>query len=133
MNVPVEQFGQDHWSLLAYIETRCVDFRGALDNQRLRIDPDRHPMLLGRMQRLMGSNLKKYPTFLSGRVQLPNHDDWDCAKDLEACGFVVWGGTGANPVFSMTDKGSAMVAKLRKCKASGGSFGTFNPGAWDVA
>lgn len=43
-------FGKDHWSLLAYVETCCVDGQdgiGTLDRRRLRCNENNHPLLKG--------------------------------------------------------------------------------------
>ena len=36
-NIKIKDWGKDHWSLLAYIECRCVDHKGILDKNHLRI------------------------------------------------------------------------------------------------
>ena len=43
--VPMEQFGKDHWSLLGYIETCCVDGGGEIVHDRMRTNPDCNPDL----------------------------------------------------------------------------------------
>jgi hypothetical protein len=35
MTIPIGQFGQDHWQLLTYVETRCVDHGGQPVDPRL--------------------------------------------------------------------------------------------------
>ena len=35
-SITVDEFGKDHWSLFAYIETRCVDHKGVLDLAHMR-------------------------------------------------------------------------------------------------
>lgn len=68
--VPVEKFGKDHWSTFAYIETRCVDYKGVPDRDHMRCDVDRHPGLVNRGS---GGSNQKYPTILKG-ARLENHD-----------------------------------------------------------
>lgn len=129
MSVPVEQFGKDHWSVLGYIGCRVTGNKGVPDNNHMRTDPDRHPALVGPMLNIQFSGpkeeRKKYPTRLAGGIELPDHDDWDCADDLEAAGLIGQGGTGINPIFSLTDKGWQVFKTLTEFKAKGGTFATF--------
>jgi len=119
MNVTIDKFGKDHWSLLAYIEIRCVDHKGVPDRRHFRCDAKLHPGLAHHISDT------EYPTRLKGKVELHDHDDWNCAEDLEAAQFIVYGGTGAHPVFEMTPAGFEMAAKLRMHKANGGMFSNF--------
>jgi len=127
MSVPIEQFGKDHWGTFAYIECLCVDGKGEPDHRRMRTDIDRHPGLTNWHPMVTPDLSKKYPTRLKGMVELPDHDDWDCAEDLEAAGLVENIGTGINPKYKMTEKGFTIAALLRKHKASGGWFSNFAP------
>lgn len=118
------QFGKDHWSTFAYIETLCVDFKGVPDLRRMRCDIDRHP---GLRSNSIGSttSTQKYPTRLAGGIDKHDHDDWDCADDLEAAGLIHQNGTGINPVFQLTPEGVQVASALRAHKAAGGVFSTF--------
>jgi hypothetical protein len=93
----------------------------------MRTDIDRHPGLTNWHPGNTPDLSKKYPTRLKGMVELPNHDDWDCAEDLEKEGLIENIGTGINPAFKMTEKGFAVSALLRKHKANGGWFSNFSP------
>jgi hypothetical protein len=101
--VPVKRFGKDHWSTLAYIETRIVDYRGVLSTDHMRISSRRHPMLLAMKPRarVLGatSDGADYPTRLKSETvnpetglfeseNLPEHDDYDCVDDLIAAGLL---------------------------------------------
>lgn len=101
--VPINRFGKDHWSTLAYIETRVVDYRGVLNADHMRISSRRHPMLLAMKPRARAlgtiSDGADYPTRLktetvnpeTGRFEsenLPEHDDYDCVDDLIAAGLL---------------------------------------------
>ena len=108
----VQQFGRDHWSTLLYIETVCTDHRGNPDFRRMRCDPDRHAHLCG----VYVPSREKYPTRLADGSLLNDHDDWDCADDLEAAGFIRIEGSGVHPVFKMTDVGNVRVMELRKVR-----------------
>jgi hypothetical protein len=117
---PVEKFGRDHWSTLLYIETRVVDHRGVLDNRNMRCNPKgRHPHFAHIPWE------KDYPTRLAGGATRSKHDDWDCVEDLIAAGFLEWNGTGANPVFALTDEGWRVVSALRRHRAEGAGVATF--------
>lgn len=45
MNIPIYDWGRDHWSTFGYIEIRIVDFKGIPDNHHMRCDPKLHPLL----------------------------------------------------------------------------------------
>lgn len=121
----LEQFGKDHWSTFAYIETLCVDGRGEPDIRRMRCDADRHPHWVHVSPAFAG---KKYPTRLKCGVEISDHDDWDCALDLARAGLIEVGGSGLHPAFKMTVEGTRVAAMLRAFKANGGNFATFDPG-----
>lgn len=131
------KWGKDHWSLLAYIETLCVDGQegvGKIDHARMRANPKTHPLLV----RVPICPLPtkdgayEYPTRLKGYEKdkskcLPEHDDWDCFDDLERNGLVELVGTLMNPLVKITKIGLAYTAELREHKANGGCFTNFNP------
>lgn len=119
--IPIEQFGKDHWTTFAYIETRCVDYKGTIDFERMRCDVDRHPQFNNR-----GEASGSFPTRLKGGVEVPNHDDWDCVEDLIAHGLLEWQGTGVHPVFVLTKLGTAAADALRAFKRDGGRFTNFS-------
>ena len=86
--VPVTNWGQDHWSTFAYLETRAVDGKGAIDNPRMRCNARLHREFAN-----MGpfGNLHdgaKYPTLLAGGIKLEKHDDWSCLEDMVAAGLI---------------------------------------------
>lgn len=132
--IPPAWFGKEHWSLLGYLETRCVDHRigrgpfASIDREHLRCDPARHPGLTNSANASRPD--AKYKTRLAEWIELPDHDDWDCLDDLETAGLVETGGTGINPSIKMTKLGSEVAGKLREHKANGGQFGEFR---WDPA
>lgn len=125
-HVPMDQFGRDHWSTLAYLETVAVDHGGRIAFQRMRCDRTRHPHYAHMPLELEGG---RYPTRLKGGVERDDHDDWDCLDDLEAAGLVLSIGTGAQPIVKMTPEGLRIAAALRKHRADSGlharSYDTF--------
>lgn len=133
--IGIEKFGKDHWSLLAYVETRCVDFGGVLAPHHMRCNEANHPTLS-----VTPSGITWKPThgtFLRGAFdlpkgdrlgagyQLPEHDDWDCLDDLECAGLVEIQSL-SNPRVSMTREGRRIAALLRAHKADGRQYATFD-------
>lgn len=129
MTVPPQQFGADHYSALAFIEALCVDHKGTLDvraHSRMRCNSDRHPayaVMLGGFVRPPWR--AEYGTRLANGLTFPEHDDWDCAYDMEAAGWIKINGTGAMPTFTMTEEGWKQAHALRKHRAAGNLCGTF--------
>ena len=131
--VPGTDWGQDHWSTFAYLETRAVDGKGIIDNTKMRCNARLHREFAntGRGIPIDGA---KYPTLLAGGVKLEKHDDWSCLEDMVAAGLVkafyrrksyaaAFGHSEAKVEFAST--GLAAAAALRKHKAQGGSFRDF--------
>lgn len=133
--VPIEDFGKDHWSLLGYIEYRCANHDGILDGDHLRINTERHlrhppknHALSGAWNIDWGTRLKGF--FLEGNKQdktrlLPTHDDMDCLEDLEAAGMIV-----IHDIFEgqveLTELGKKYAGALKIFKENGGTFATFD-------
>lgn len=123
--VPPEQWGKDHWSTFAYIAHWCVQYgekgfavSGRRHRRQMRVDSEIHPFL---------AHLPGHcpPTILRAGTR-ERHDDYSCADDMEAAGLIRWEGTGANPVFYMTDLGLEVAAALNAHKTEGGTFATFH-------
>ena len=139
--IPMSEWGHDHWSTLAYIET-CATERQALDDLRMRADG------------------AAYPTRLRGfaadhtRVEV-GHSDWDCVLDMIAAGLLR-PEAGTNPRrrhplhadpgsrmamrvaparnrkvdhYQLTPVGRVLANALREHKAAGGNFANFVPPA----
>lgn len=123
--IPLERWGKDHWSLLAYIETCSVDHQGKLSFDRMRCNRETHPLQHA---------CRKYPTSeaLSAwkptwgtylkESQLSEHDDWDCLADLYYAGLVVHP---SNDVVHLTEKGIKIVQQLRVFKSQSGQYKDF--------
>ncbi len=100
--VPIARWGRDHWTTLAYVETRWVDHRGMLSHDQMRCDRQRHQMFYAAKRRpiMLGTDADgaKYPTRLKtetpgedgrwGVVELPGHDDYDCLDDAIREGLI---------------------------------------------
>ncbi len=136
--VPIEKFGKDHWSTLAYVGCRVVDNEGTLERDHMRCNSDRHPGLANRAN-LSSAWDPNHGTRLNGyfdaegdrktKLIMSDHDDWDCLDDLEAAGLIRIGGSGINPMVSVTDFGRNLEAQLRKHKSAGGMFAGFGEAA----
>jgi len=127
-HIPMERWGKDHWSTLAYLETLAVEHNGLAVPvcARMRTNEIRHPHLLGLGEGYMvGSpGASKYPTILKeGKVE--GHDDWDCVDDAIEDGLVEDVGTGLNSAYKFTKLGKEVMAKLRQFKMDGGNFHSF--------
>lgn len=137
--IAVDRWGKDHWSLLAYVETLCVDGKegmGTIDRRRVRCNSGRRPM-----QGVFGLGWKAaHGTRLDGffdraksegadacsaaGLQLAEHDDWDCLEDMETAGYVEIL-SAANGFVRLTPEGIRVGAKLRAHKAMGGMFANY--------
>ena len=130
--IPIERFGQDHWSTLAYFETVATDKKGIIDNRRMRCNPRLHRSLAN----MSGFGIidgSKYPTRLK-EGQIENHDDWSCLEDMVAAGLVeaftrikypeeVFGNMEAK--IKLTPLGFKIAHELREFKAKGGIYANF--------
>jgi len=129
--VPVVLWGKDHWSTLLYLEDMAVNHKGLIDNRRMRCHARRHRPFAN----LAGGVLMDaagYPTRLYDGTVRANHDDWDCAYDAAALGYMRLSWTEpvehesmfgyAQGKVQMLPKGSAIVASLRVHMAEGGSI-----------
>ena len=86
---PVAKWGRDHWTTLLYIESRCVDAKGVLDNQKMRTNARVHRKLLGDLQARTGMTGEDYPTELRNGDTIDRHDDWSCVEEMVAHGLLV--------------------------------------------
>lgn len=136
--VPMEQWGHDHWSTLAYLESRAVDHAGFIDNRHMRTDPRLHSSLIGLMpignvRVALNKDGKTYPTRLKGGKDLDRHDDWSCLEDMSAAGLVkiqfrqtntnIAGNSQAR--IKLTHLGWKVSAALREHRANGGHWRDF--------
>ena len=126
--VPPTRWGKDHWSTFAYIGTRCVDYKGILDEQHMRTKRDKHPDLEGEAQKMFspGGN-KEYPTRLKNYFNdktncLTDHDDWDCAEDMIAADLLV---KIDEAHYQLTEEGWRIDNILRQHKAQGNNYASF--------
>jgi len=121
----MNNWGKDHWSLLAYFETVTVDYNGKVDVRRIRINSTKRGYSNGNIvsqewRDTWGTQMK------DGDILDTQHDDIDVMNDLEEAGLVKNVFTELNPIMEMTEKGCEVVGNLRKHKSNGGMFGNFN-------
>jgi hypothetical protein len=123
--VPVTQFSKDHWSTLAFVETRCVDDRGRLDKTRMRCNSTRHAAFADRTHTTREWT-GEYGTLLKDGTKLPDHDDWDCLIDLARAGLldII---TIDDGLVALTERGWAIAHQLRRHLAAGGNCKGFEP------
>jgi hypothetical protein len=138
-SVPIAEWGKDHWSTLAYLETCAVDHDGYVDSRKMGSDGVKYPSRLRRLD-------PEQPN------EEPNHSDWDCLADMMtegliepapgrlASGRLLWEDVEAHTQgaqtsaghyethqIKFTPKGSAIAGALRAHKANGGNFAAFVP------
>lgn len=83
------RFGHDHFSMLGYIETRTVDYKGTLRHEHMRCHARRHPVMMSAKGSGLGrADGSAYPTQLRGGEEVREHDDYDCVDDLIAAGLL---------------------------------------------
>ena len=119
--VKIEDFGKDHWSLLAFFETQVVEKKNTIVVRRIRINDVRRGYS-------NGNNLSwkdSWGTRFKDGTMNPIHDDIDVMNELEAAGFCVNLFTELNPIINLTERGFAVIADIRKHKARGGNFANF--------
>jgi hypothetical protein len=138
--VTPKDFGKDHNSLIAYLETLQVDSANpgvaTIDKRRMRTNPRRHPLLAVNINdnHACSGWEPSFGTRLAGywglkdkenpKRRIGGHDDWDCLGDLEAAGLIEILSI-ANGYIRFTDKGLRIAADIRAWKAKGGNFADF--------
>ena len=121
MDYKIENWGKDHWSLLAYIETCCVDYGGKLDLKKMRVNNNKCPF--GNGNGFGWENAWSSP--LKDGTLIDGHDDLDVLDDLikeELCENI---GTEINPMIKLTERGLKVTQDLRVHKINGGTFKEF--------
>jgi len=121
--IPVERWGKDHWSLLAYIETCCVDQSGRFELTRVRVNPNTHPLLaVGLLSARKWQS--SYGTRLNDDSILPQHDDIDCLDDLENAGMIYLQSL-VNAIAVLSPMGIIVSSQLRAHKIAGNMYRDF--------
>lgn len=128
------QFGKDHWSLLAYIQTLCVDSQsgiGRINANRMRTNKNKRPHIgnscITPWKESWGTRLQGYfecDKETQQTLQLKEHDDWDCLEDLEQNGLVDII-SDVNHFITLTESGKALSLRLTHHKLNGEHYATF--------
>lgn len=139
--IPVDFWGKDHYSTLAYVETvmvECAGFEVGVD-PRMRSNRRTFRMLMqtNKSPRRAGSNSwqlaramePQHTSFLKHGATSEGHDDWCCLQDMASAGLFTDGDDCVEPgnVLHLSDLGRRFVVALREHKAAGGQFGDFTP------
>lgn len=126
--VTESQFGKDHWSTLAFLETQIVDKSLPIDLKRMRVNETKRAFNNGSP---FGWR-EHYSTILKDGSVASGHDDIDVLDDLEEYGYIKNNGTHINICPELTDKGWKVCEAIRKHKGIGGSFKTFDLSLTDL-
>lgn len=130
-SVKMKDWCKDHWSMLAYIACRCVDYKGVLDRKHIRCNEAIHQeiprgeRLTFRHYYILSNWSDAHSTRIKGPEQIRGHDDWDCAVDLQTAGLIKIVSMD-NFHVEMTDLGWEISKLLQKHKATGGVFADFS-------
>lgn len=133
--IPMDRWGKNHWSTLAYFETLVVDRKGLISNARMRCNPRLHRNFAWMTPFSPHTAEGEYPTVLKNGDKQPSHDDWSCLEDMIAAGIIngyyrrmneaTFGNSQA--YVELTATGRALANELRAHKASGGTYANFIP------
>jgi hypothetical protein len=113
--IPIAYWGRDHWSMLMYVETRIVDYDGKLSRAHIRSKTRTG------WQPIHGTKLLSYDWTLAPPANLeagnirPDHDDYDCLKDMQAVGLLTQQGGRVQ----FTARGWALASRLRQWRGNG--------------
>lgn len=122
ISIPMENWGKDHWSLLAFFETQVVKNINLIDTRRMRINDKKRQFGNGNgfsWQDSWGTRQK------DGNIPDGSHDDIDVMEELQKEGFCKNEFTNLNPLVTLTKKGWETCAKIREHKGNGGVFNNF--------
>jgi len=125
--IPMSKWSKDHWSLLAYLETCCVDNNGQINFDRIRVNPGTHAIVAG--GRIAGNRWESsWGTVVAAGLHLDQHDDIDCLEDLEAAGLIHVHSF-VNGIVQLSLDGIDIAQQLRRWKADGKQYRDFKPQA----
>ena len=132
--IPLKDFGRDHWSTFAYIDTLIVELQGfqigfdgrmrqGRRNFRVMKEMCSHPKRVNSASMGIVMDLK-YGTRLRDGSTVEGHDDWDCVQDLVEAGLLV-GECEPSEILKLSENGKYAINALREHKRSEGSYATF--------
>lgn len=136
--IPMEFWGKNHWSTLAYIETVMVEtggFEVGFDprmtqnrrNFRVMAEQNPKPKRPGRTPSMAFSSPMdvKYSTALNNGQKVDRHDDWCCVQDFAASGLLTTKEFEPKDVLHLSEFGQKVCAALRIHKQNGHNFASF--------
>lgn len=137
-NIPMNLWGKDHWTTLAYIETVMVDCGGFQIGRDARMKSNRRhfrvmaeqcpkPKRVGANPGLAIVMQNEHSTKLNDGSTIYGHDDWCCIQDMAEAGLLTLHQHEIEPgvVIHFSELGREVANKLREHKASGGNFAAF--------
>lgn len=137
-NIPMELWGKDHWSTLAYIETVMVDCNSFQVGLDARMKSNRHHFRVMSEQcskpKRVGSHSghavvmqPEHATVLNDGSLIKRHDDWCCLQDMAVAGLLSLPQEDIEPGvhIHLSDLGREVANRLREHKAKGGQFAAF--------
>lgn len=137
--IPMQAWGKDHWSTLAYIETvmeGCAGFQVGVDARMktgryharvLASTPN--PKRTTRPSAAIAMVMRpEHATVLKDGTRVEQHDDWHCLYDFQDAGlFNTTERFQPGDVLHFSPLGHALAAGLRAHKAQGGRFADYVP------
>lgn len=121
---PLGKWGKDHWSMLAYVETRAVDCRGDLDLRHIRVNTDKRGFSNGNFP-----NDKWNPEYATrqqnGSKPDRTHDDIDVMDDLKEQGYLEYKYACGKFTVTMSEEGNKVCGLVRAHKTAGGQYNEF--------
>lgn len=137
------RWGRDHWSTLAYIDSRMTDFG---EPYLMGIDPKmrtkrRHLRVFAEANAFNSAKARTYyrtrgqttigqddGSRLRDNTIVRNHDDFDCIQDFAAAGLLTVTPDKIEPgtAISFSDKGREVMGALRLHKQAGGQWIDFS-------
>lgn len=140
-HVPLEQWGKDHWSTLAYVEVRIVEHDGWIDQRHMRGRDERYPTRARHMAPSAAQALRTAGQPVELTRLIAGHGDWDCVADFYAEALVDVAGDVPDKTLggrvlarlnaerrarlTFTSRGAVIAGALRAHKIAGGTFASF--------
>ena len=138
--VPMEHWGQDHWSMFAYMATIMMDYGGfqcGFDpkmrqnrrNFRIMMDQFNNPKRNGKSNAKGLVMEERWKSRLTDAEASREHDDWSCVQDMANAGLlnVVAGQVQPGVWLHFSELGYKYLDLLIRHKMTGGAFGDFHP------
>lgn len=119
---PIDKWGKDHWSMLAYCECRAVDWAGHLDLRYIRVNESKRSFGNGNGFKW---NPDSATRLQNGKKPDSTHDDIDVLDDLKREDLLEYKSSCGSFIISLTEQGQEVCAEIRKHKTAGKNFNEF--------